>query len=256
MDKKIKDIITELANRYETADFLLSDPSRFMHEVQGDANREATAFVASCLSYGSRKQFFPKINFLLQQSHGQMHQWIAQRLYHDTIPDTDECYYRLNTCHDLRAMLDAYSLLMHDYGSLKAFVRHNAADTPEAIATICRYFADKDSTSLVPRNTTSACKRVCMFLRWMVRDGSPVDLGLWADIIDKRTLVMPLDTHVVQESVALGILHTRTASMSAARKLTETMLEIFPDDPLKGDFALFGLGTDTEAKSRTNAPQR
>ncbi len=255
MDKKTKDRIIELANRYETADFLLSDPSRFMHEVQGDDNREATAFVASCLSYGSRKQFFPKIKFLSQQSHGQMHQWIAQRLYRDIIPDTAECYYRLNTCHDLRAMLDAYSDLMHDYGSLKAFVRHNAADAPEAIAAICRHFAAKGATSLVPRNTTSACKRVCMFLRWMVRDGSPVDLGLWADIIDKRTLVMPLDTHVVQEAVSLGLLHTRTASMSAALKLTETMLGIFPDDPLKGDFALFGLGTDAETKSRNNASQ-
>lgn len=248
MDKKIKDKITELAKRYETPEFLLSDPSRFMHEVQGDDNREATAFVASCLSYGSRKQFFPKIHFLSQHSHGQMHQWIAQRQYRDIVPDTDECYYRLNSCHDLRTMLDAYSLLMHEHGSLKAFVQRNAADAPEAIATICRHFAANGATSLVPRNTTSACKRVCMFLRWMVRDNSPVDLGLWADIIDKRTLVMPLDTHVVQESVALGLLHTRTASMSAARKLTQTMLEIFPDDPLKGDFALFGLGVDTETK--------
>lgn len=85
-----------------------------------------------------------------------------------------------------------------------------------------------------------------MFLRWMVRDGSPVDLGLWSDIMDRRTLIMPLDTHVVQESLRMGLLKSRTASMGTARRLTDAMLEIFPDDPLKGDFALFGLGVDEE----------
>ena len=85
-----------------------------------------------------------------------------------------------------------------------------------------------------------------MFLRWMVRDGSPVDLGLWSDIMDRRTLIMPLDTHVVQESLRMGLLKSRTASMGTARRVTDAMLEIFPDDPLKGDFALFGLGVDEE----------
>ena len=78
----------------------------------------------------------------------------------------------------------------------------------------------------------------------MVRSGSPVDLGLWADIIDRRTLIMPLDTHVVQEATRLGLLTSRTASMSTAKKLTAAMLEVFPDDPLRADFALFGLGVD------------
>ena len=83
-----------------------------------------------------------------------------------------------------------------------------------------------------------------MFLRWMVRSDSPVDLGLWADLIDRRSLIMPLDTHVVQEAQRMGLLNSRTASMSTARRLTDVMLEIFPEDPLKGDFALFGLGVD------------
>ena len=84
-----------------------------------------------------------------------------------------------------------------------------------------------------------------MFLRWMVRDNSPVDIGLWSDFIDRRTLVMPLDTHVVQQSMRLGLLESAAASMSAARRLTVTLAEVFPDDPLKGDFALFGYGVNT-----------
>ena len=111
---------------------------------------------------------------------------------------------------------------------------------------ICAYFAEHEANAIIPKNAKSACKRICMFLRWMVRDGSPVDLGLWSDIMDRRTLIMPLDTHVVQESLRMGLLKSRTASMGTARRLTDAMLEIFPDDPLKGDFALFGLGVDEE----------
>ena len=81
-----------------------------------------------------------------------------------------------------------------------------------------------------------------MFLRWMVRDNSPVDLGLWADIIDKRTLIIPLDTHVLHEANKLSLIQSSTTSMSTARKLTTVLKEVFPDDPLKGDFALFGYG--------------
>ena len=81
-----------------------------------------------------------------------------------------------------------------------------------------------------------------MFLRWMVRKESPVDLGLWNDIIDQRTLIMPLDTHVIQEANRLGLIKTKSTSMKIACELTEKLRKIFPEDPLKGDFALFGYG--------------
>ena len=81
-----------------------------------------------------------------------------------------------------------------------------------------------------------------MFLRWMVRKDSPVDLGLWNDIIDQRTLIIPLDTHVIQEANRLGLIKTKSTSMKIACELTEKLRKIFPEDPLKGDFAFFGYG--------------
>ena len=140
--------------------------------------------------------------------------------------------------------------MLNRYGSMKAYVASHATTGIEAVETICRYFAEQGASKIVPKNTTSACKRVCMFLRWMVRSDSPVDLGLWADVIDRRTLIMPLDTHVVQEGMRMGLLNSRTASMSTARRLTDAMLRIFPDDPTRGDFALFGLGVDEEKEQQ------
>lgn len=244
MDKKTIDLLRSLAARYETADFTKNDPSRFMHDVSGEQNRVATAFVASCLSYGSRQQFMPRIQDLIAKAGGEVHDWIANEGYEDAVGRSKECFYRLHTCSDVCQTLSAYRSMIIEYGSMKAFVATHASNGREAIAAICRYFAAHNASALVPKNDASACKRVCMFLRWMVRDGSPVDLGVWSKVIDKRTLIMPLDTHVVQEATRLGLLRTRSTSMNTAVKLSETMREAFPDDPLKGDFALFGLGVD------------
>lgn len=244
MEKETRQRIIALADKYETADFLKADPSCFMHCVEGADNREAMAFIASCLSYGSRRQFFPKIQSLLDASHGDVHRWVQSGAWRTAVPDTAGCFYRLYTFHDMCCLLAAYEMMLGEYGRMKEYVRLNAATGAEAVLAICRYFAAHGASKVVPRNAVSACKRVCMFLRWMVRTGSPVDLGLWQDIIDRRTLIMPLDTHVLQEACAMGLLSSRTASMSAARRLTEAMLEVFPDDPLRADFALFGLGVD------------
>ena len=90
----------------------------------------------------------------------------------------------------------------------------------------------------------SAAKRLNMFLRWMVRKGSPVDIGIWSELINQRTLIMPLDTHVIQQAMQLGLLKSKSATMVAARRLTEELATFFPEDPLKADFALFGYGVN------------
>lgn len=241
----IKALLTDYAARYETADFLNGDPSWFMHRVEGQPNRETLAFIASCLSYGSRKQFFPKIQFVLDRSGGETYEWVRSGAFDADIPDDDSaCYYRLYTQHTMNIFLHALRQMLAGHGSIGGFVRDNATDGLSAVKAICAFFAAHGIEGIIPKDTTSACKRVCMFLRWMVRDGSPVDLGLWSGFIDKRTLIMPMDTHVVQEACALGLLDSRSTSMGAARKLTARMAEIFPDDPLKGDFALFGYGVN------------
>lgn len=244
MEQNTRQLIADLAARYETAAFLPADPSSFMHSVEGDANKEATAFLASCLSYGSRKQFFPKIQFIIDAAQGDVDSWVRSGEWRKDIPDTAKCYYRLYKFGDMHRLIAAYEEMLREYGSMKEYVRSHASTGIEAVSAICRYFAERDASTVVPRNTQSACKRVCMFLRWMVRSGSPVDLGLWADIIDRRTLIMPLDTHVLQEAARMGLISGKSASMSTARKLTMRMREIFPDDPLRADFALFGLGVD------------
>ncbi len=236
--------LKELAEKYETRDFLNGDPSWFMHQVEGKLNQETFAFIASCLSYGSRKQFFPKIQYILDCSEGNVYEWVKEGRFEDNIPDNETCYYRLYTNSLMNNFLRAYRELILEYNSLGKYLSRNSVKTGiEAIEMITSYFSSHGIEVIVPKDSKSSCKRVCMFLRWMVRDNSPVDLGLW-DFIDKRTLIMPMDTHVLQEACAMGLLNTKSTSMSSALRLTARMKDIFPDDPLKGDFALFGYGVN------------
>jgi uncharacterized protein (TIGR02757 family) len=95
----------------------------------------------------------------------------------------------------------------------------------------------------VPQDTSSACKRLCMFLRWLVRDDGIVDLGLW-HIIDKKDLIIPLDTHVFQIATRLNIINKKTSNFHTAQEITNKMKEVFDTDPTKADFALFGFGVN------------
>lgn len=251
-EKSLRNRLLTLANKYETPSFLNGDPSWFMHQVIGKRNQETIAFIASCLSYGSRQVFLPRIQYLLDCSRSEPYEWIRTGRFTLDIPNDDQCFYRLYTNAMMHDLFHALQTMYEEYGDMENYIRcfaklnkeKSQTDAIIAIEAICDYFLKHEAIGIVPKSTKSSCKRVCMFLRWMVRTDSPVDLGIWSDLIDQRSLIIPLDTHVIQQSLQLGLITSKTASMSVARKLTDKLLEIFPNDPLKADFALFGYGVN------------
>lgn len=84
-------------------------------------------------------------------------------------------------------------------------------------------------------------KKISMMRRWMVRDDGKVDLGVWKNS-DKTSLIMPLDVHVYTQATALGLTSRKQKDIVTAREITDAFKEIWPEDPCKGDFALFGYG--------------
>ena len=245
-DASLTTSLRHLAAKYETKDFLQNDPSWFMHQVLGRENQEVMAFIASVLSYGKRELFFPKLHFMLKVSRFQPYRWVKEALFRRDIGDNEQCFYRLYNNHMMLQFLDTLQKIIIAYGSLGAFAKSLAVNHTalEVLNGLSDYFLAQGIKGMVPSPRTSVAKRPCMFLRWMVRDGSPVDLGLWADFIDKRTLFIPLDTHVMQEATRLGLIKNKSASWHTVVQLTDSLRNIFPDDPAKGDFALFGVGID------------
>ena len=255
ISKATKEKLVAYDDLSEKENFLHGAPPWFMQQVDGRQNKEVMAFMAACLSYGSRKVFMPRIQFLLDCAKGNPYEWIVKEGFRRDIPDNSACFYRLYTNHTMHSFFSVLAEMLNHYGSIADYIKHFASekigettDKIEAIIAIealCAFFAERQVVGIVPKDTSSSCKRICMFLRWLVRNNSPVDLGIWHDFIDKRSLIIPLDTHVLQQATHLKLLNTSSATMSVARRLTDTLLKVFPDDPLKGDFALFGYGINS-----------
>ncbi len=245
MNEETRALLRTLAERYETADFSDGDPIQFLRGAGSGPNLETTGFVAAALSFGSRSQFLGKIAQIVNWADGDVHGWVLSGAYAERFsPDDDSSFYRLFSHAKMRVFLDRLRDILQRHGSLGEFLKSKGARTgPAAVDAICEAFGGM-AAPIVPKNSVSACKRICMFLRWMARDGSPVDYGPWSGWLDRKTLVIPLDVHVARQARRLGLVGGSGASMRVAREVTARLAEVFPDDPLKGDFALYGLGID------------
>ncbi len=245
----MKKLLISLADKYETASFCDSDPSQFLRWYKEADSAEAASFIAAMLAFGSRTQFIPKIRLILQtadQTSGNIKNWLITRAYKKTFPSGSQKFYRFYSYDDLQIFFDELAALINKSGSLGQYFKSEWEKENDRAST---HLADLISqsfpkSSIVPKGRTSANKRIHMFLRWMVRQNSPVDLGLWS-WYPASSLLIPLDTHVMQEAQKLGLLTEKsTASRKTAILLTKKMEEIFPGDPTRADYALFGLGVN------------
>lgn len=248
---KTRERLISLAEKYETADFSMNDPSRVLRRYApyGAADVECAAFVMAVLSFGRREQFLPKAEGLLQLAGESPARWIASGKWRADFPADEKKFYRFYSYNDIRDVLCALQNIITKYGTLGEAVRHRmqspssgetCSDTAEAISTLFK------GCRAVSHGASSANKRTWMFLRWMVRKNSPVDLGLWA-WHSPADLIIPLDTHVLQSAKRLFLIGSNAnATGKTARELTSALCEVWPDDPCKGDFALFGWGIEGE----------
>ncbi len=242
--------LAELADRYESPSFSDTDPCRFLRVYRKDCDIESCAFTAAMLSFGSRTQFLPKIQSLCDQAGESFAAWIVSGSYRQTLlpPDgnPDSKFYRFYSYNDMYTFFDEMRSILRISGSLGTFFRqsleYGGPDLPlDRLISECF-----PRSSIVSKGKNSANKRIHMFLRWMVRRNSPVDIGLWT-WYSPGALIIPLDVHVLKEARNLGLIpQNAPATRKTAVLLTERMKQIWPDDPCKGDFALFGLGIDTE----------
>ena len=260
MTEELKKKLRELADRYEVAEFTEGDPSEFLRWYKPEEGRgtvadvEVASFIAAMLAFGSRKQFIPKIRSVLETSDrslGSVTEWLKAGAYRSDFPKGTTKFYRFYSYDDMQVFFGELAEILKKHDSLREYVHTvvepkspvvEPVETTADLATILSAAFPK--SSIVPKGRSSANKRVHMFLRWMVRRGSPVDLGLWT-WADPASLIIPLDTHVMQEAANLGLIPpTAAASRKTAECLTAALAEAFPGDPCRGDFALFGLGVD------------
>ena len=192
------------------------------------------------------------IRFILEtadNSAGDICSWLKNGTYKKDFLRGSNKYYRFYSYDDMQIFFDELAEILNCEKSMGEFFRKRWMEACDKENGQSPHLADIISQSfpkskIVPKGKSSANKRIHMFLRWMVRQNSPVDLGLWS-WYPAADLLIPLDVHVMQEGQKLGLISEKaTASRKTAMELTKKMEEVFPGDPARADYALFGIGVD------------
>ena len=249
----LTDVLEEKYLQYNRPDFIADDPISIPHRFTRRQDIEITGFFAAVLAWGQRKTIISKCSELIGLMEEAPYDFIRGHQEHDlkrflqfkhrTFNPTDALYF-IDFLHRHYARYDSLE---------DAFVTGLQPDdqTVEKGLTGFReyFFAPEYAPHRTRKHISSpaagsACKRLNMFLRWMVRrDDKGVDFGLWTRIHPNQ-LVCPCDVHVERTGRRLGLITRRQMDWLTALQLTENLRQFDPADPVKYDFALFGLGLE------------
>ena len=251
MKPSLKDFLDEQVERFNRPAFIENDPISVPHRFTKLQDIEIIGFWVAMLAWGQRKTIINNANRLVELMDGAPYDFIINHqeadrkrfldFKHRTFQATDTLYF-----------LEFFQHYFRENKSLeKAFVRHLKPTEPNIKSALMGFHEDFFALPFAPQRTRkhvatparkSTCKRLNMFLRWMVRqDDKGVDFGLWKKISPSQ-LMIPLDVHVERVARELGLLERKQRDWQTVEELTERLKEFDPKDPVKYDFALFGTG--------------
>ena len=234
--------------KYNDRRFIPSDPVEFVHRYDGLRDREIVALIASSLAFGNVKQIRASVGRALEILGSGPADRVAAASPSDLAHDFREFRHRWITGADIASLLAGARSAIEEYGSLEelfcAKLDPGDSDVVPAAGRFARTMLDMSGgyrQCLLPSpETGSACKRLNLFLRWMVRSDA-VDPGGWS-AVSPAMLIVPLDTHIHRIAMRNGLTKRHAADLRTAREVTEAFGAISPDDPVKYDFALTRLG--------------
>lgn len=249
----LKDFLDAKVEEYNQPGFIENDPISVPHFFTTKQDIEIAAFVAATLAWGQRKTIISKCREFFSLMDNAPHDFVLHHRERDLTPFMNFKHRTFNGTDALYFI----SFFKHHYSahdSLEAaFQVEEAANCATTEPFLMHFFEQFFSLEDHPVRTykhistparKSACKRLNMFLRWMVReDEKGVDFGLWKNISPAQ-LICPCDLHVDRVGRRLGLITRKQTDWLTALELTENLREFDPADPVKYDFALFGLGVE------------
>ena len=229
---KLQNHLIELANCYHQPSFIGDDPIQFPCSYNRLQDIEVSGLLTAYISFGRRKMIIDAATRLHGIMEGKPYEYVVSCRWIEDFKEGDKTFYRTLANKDIAGMFYFLHSIYAKHESLEEWIVTENKGLP--IETLL------DGLGLAK---TSAQKKLNMFMRWMIRKDSPVDIGCWKKL-HPRDLVIPLDTHVHQMALELGITKSKTASFKTAMEITNYFKSIFPEDPCLGDFALFGFGVN------------
>lgn len=247
---ELKLMLDSLVDEYNRPEFIDNDPISIPHQFSDRRDIEISGFWVAMLAWGQRKTIINKAQELINLMDGAPYDFIMnheesdlarfETFKHRTFQYTDTLYF-----------IDFFRRHYSQYDTLEtAFIPSTSSGMYDRLSYFHEYFFDSHHAPQRTRKhvstpvRASACKRLNMFLRWMVRrDDRGVDFGLWEQI-DMSELMMPLDVHVYNVAKNLKLLKKEKSNWKGVEALTKKLRRLDPSDPVKYDYALFSLGVE------------
>ena len=229
MDTTLKETLTGWAEEYNDPKYFQEDPiifpTGFARRLENGeatlADVEISALLAAHLAWGRRAMIVRDCGRMFDEMCWKPYEYVMNGEYRNENASLHRTIKWSEFAEICRRLKELYTL----YGTLE-----NLSDTDIR----CMVFGQKEDRK-------APNKKISMMRRWLVRDDGKVDLGVWKNS-DKKKLILPLDVHVYDQATALGLTQRRQKDIVTAHEITDAFREIWPEDPCKGDFALFGYG--------------
>ncbi len=244
----IKRRLEKLYDFYNFRKWVHPDPLEFLYQYRDIKDREVVGLIASSLAYGRVAQILKSVSSLLNKMGPSPHDFLQSATLKSLGPLFREFKHRFTTGEELLALLAGLKHVMEEYGSLYNCFLSGFNNDDETILPALSFMVKEltanpvqPSNSLLPMpEKGSACKRLNLFLRWMVRKDR-VDPGGWRKVSPTK-LIVPLDTHMHRIGLQMGLTGRRHGGMKTAIEITSAFRVISPEDPVRYDFALTRLG--------------
>ena len=260
----IRELLDELYERYDTPGFIEDDPISVPHGFTRREDIEIAGFLAATIAWGNRRSIVRNGRKLMELMDRSPYDFTMNASRNELLPLLDFVHRTFNggDCIDFIGALRG--ICLRD-GSLGGYFEREYAETGDLRTVLSRFrtaFWSADHRPRAEKHLSSidrgaSCKRLCMYLKWMVRDdGRGVDFGLWKSI-PPAALYLPLDVHTGHMGRALGLLARKQNDWKAVEEITASLRTLDASDPVKYDFALFGAGIDGFPESVPSArPKR
>ena len=243
----LEDALEHLYEKFNRREFIHPDPLEFLYNYNDLRDREIVGLIASSLAYGRVSQILKSVSVVLEKMTPSPARFIEESSMESLLRTFSSFKHRFTTGDEIAAMLSGIKNVIIKYGSLHACFKAGFTNNGESILPAITEFVEElssgfncRSNSLLPLPAKgSACKRINLFLRWMIRRDD-VDPGGWDDV-PTSGLIVPLDTHMHEICLTLGLTKRKQADMKTALEITDSFRAVVPDDPVRYDFALTRL---------------
>lgn len=268
-----KNLKRRLDRLYQTFDpaFLSTDPLEFLHRYDSPEDREVVGLVASSLAYGRVATIRKSIEWVLEKAGPSPRRFAETFTARKGLRAFEGFKHRFNDGRDVACLFLFARRMIEEGGSIGAFFEQGLSPEDATVRRAVESFSERVlsigassvyGTEELPAGAGvrfffpspsggSGCKRLNLYLRWMVRGPDGLDFGLWPGVGPER-LVIPLDTHIARISGNIGLTTKKTPSWAMAEDITATLRELDPRDPVRYDFALCRLGILDECPARVD----